>query len=79
MRKQPNLWSLAVLLYQILVDIKGPFPEKPATDDPKYEWFRGGDYARDYPDWPRSWQKAECDKVLVQRVRNSLPFRPSVI
>jgi serine/threonine protein kinase len=65
LRTQPDLWSLAVLLYQILVEINGPFPTKSATDDPSYLWFRAGDYARDHPEWPRNWQNAAMKRVKL--------------
>ena len=65
LRKQPDLWSLAVLIYQILVDTKGPFPTKLLKDDPSYEFFRAGDYATDRPEWPRAWQKAEMEKAKI--------------
>lgn len=65
LRKQPDLWSLAVLVYQILVDIRGPFPTKLAKDDPSYTWFRAGDYATDHPEWPRAWQKADMEKIKL--------------
>ena len=64
-RKEPDLWSLAVLLYQILVDPEGPFPIKPQINDPTYEYFRPGDYASDHPEWPRPWQMDEMkDKQI---------------
>jgi len=63
LRKQPDLWSLSVLIYQILVDIKGPFPTRKATEDPSYMFFRAGDYATDRPEWPRAWQKSEMEKI----------------
>jgi len=65
LRKQPDLWSLAVLIYQILVDTKGPFPTKLPKDDPSYTFFRAGDYATDHPEWPRAWQKAEMEKAKI--------------
>lgn len=56
-RIQPDLWSLAVLMYQILVDRAGPFPIPDPKEDPRYEKFRRGDFARDAPEWPRPWQR----------------------
>jgi serine/threonine protein kinase len=61
--KQPDLWALAVMLYQILVDKNGPFPVRAEKDDPNYQFFRRGDFCRDAPDWPRNWQLAEMKKI----------------
>jgi len=59
LRTQPDLWSLAVLIYQMVADRRGPFPTKMPKDDPAHEWFWLGDYAKDHPDWPRPWQRQQ--------------------
>lgn len=57
-RKQPDLWSLAVLLYQILVDDRGPFPTMPSRPNiPGYAPYGRRDFASGEP-WPRNWQRA---------------------
>lgn len=48
-RRQPDLWALAVLIYDILVlDPEGPFPSLQ---------FRPGDHLRDQVQWPAPGQK----------------------
>lgn len=66
LQKQPDLWSLAVLLYQILVDTEGPFPTKNDQDDPRHDWFRPGEYALDRPQWPRPWQREAMRSIGLE-------------
>lgn len=45
---QPDLWALAVLIYDIVVDREGPFPQ---------QYFGRTGAFIDHPDWPSSTQK----------------------
>ena len=55
-RRQPDLWALAVLLYQILVDKAGPFPTRPSRKDiPGYLPYGRHEFAEN-GGWPKNWQ-----------------------
>lgn len=62
---QTDLWSLAVLLYQILVDFEGPFPIRSAVNDSEYKYFRSTDYIKGEQEWPRPWQEQKMRDIKL--------------
>jgi len=55
---QPDLWALAVLIYNIVVDADGPFCSRPQrTDLAKYGYkpYGSRDFAKETK-WPQDWQ-----------------------
>ncbi len=70
-RKQPDLWALAVLFYQILVDDEGPFSSNPSRPSvPGYRPYGPRDSFGGEP-WPRPWQVAlmhqrNIDPIIIR-------------
>lgn len=65
LRIQPDLWALATLIYDIIVDSEGPFPQK--------YFDRRGSFM-DHPDWPvreqeRKFKALEINKELIDLFR----------
>ncbi len=59
LRTQLELWSLAVMIYQLLVNNQGPFPSR---DNPGTEYFSKKDYCKNEAVWPKPWQWDEMRK-----------------
>ncbi len=57
-RKQPDLWSLAVLIYDIVVDRDGPFPRR---------LFGQTGAFTDHPDWPVAEQRAKFRELGIDK------------
>jgi len=73
LRKQPDLWALAVLLYQIIVDDDGPFSARPTkTHIVGYTPYHRAAIIDPQVEWPQPWQMRQLeqlglDAMLVDR------------
>jgi serine/threonine protein kinase len=74
LRKQPDLWALAVLLYQIIVDADGPLPTRPSKSPQVtgYVPYHSAAVIAPQINWPQPWQKrqmeeAGLDDLLIDR------------
>lgn len=64
-KRQPDLWALATMLYQVLVDKDGPFPMRPQRDDiAGYVPYQRGDFFDVNVAWPKNWQISQINERL---------------
>ena len=68
LRRQPDLWALAVMIYQILVDSEGPFPCRREQDDQEGKYYRNGDASLLLSEWPKPIQEATIEATQLTTV-----------
>jgi hypothetical protein len=56
-RVQPDLWALAVMIYEIVIDSNGPFPNN--------EYFGGDAAYKPYPKWPSLEQNQRLEDLRI--------------
>ncbi len=64
-KRQPDLWALAVLLYEILVDKEGPFPTRRSRKGiDEYKPFVPTAFYSNDAVWPSDWQTKQMAREL---------------